>query len=397
VNSGDRIRVLFVVPFLNEASGWLTACRGMIDSVANTGAVEAALAIGKEDERAARELFPDFPIRSLPSIYRADYSHPRTWITAVRSAFEARFRSTGGRRIDLVHSFEAYPAGWIGHLFARASRVPHVITAVGTYSVRWSRANPLDRSLYRRALAGASCVSSISHATLQRLRGGLGANLPSVPYRVNLLGIDSHENDALSDAVGKREAPVLLTVGAIKRRKGHDIALRAFFRVCERYPDAEYRVIGKIADLDFFDELQTLVTEKGSRGVKFLGSVSGEELQRHYCEASVFVLTSRDVGEKFEGFGLVCLEAGRFGVPVVATDSGGLSEAVRDGVTGLVVEAEDVDGVARGITRLLDSPELARSLGRANRSWARKLSWSRFAREQLEIYEDCLGAAVERL
>jgi glycosyltransferase involved in cell wall biosynthesis len=77
-------------------------------------------------------------------------------------------------------------------------------------------------------------------------------------------------------------------------------------------------------------------------------------------------------------------------LPVVATRSGGVPDAVVDGETGLLCEEGDVDGIAAAILRLLGDEELARRMGLANRDWAETLTWERTIEEQLKLYEEVL-------
>ncbi len=385
--AGSRVRVLFVVPFIGEVSGWATASLGMIKALINTGGVDAVVAVARKDRDRAARLFGGVEILSLPAVQDAGFSHPRTWWRASCAALEARFGVGDRGGFDLVHSLEVYPAGWLGSLLARGAGALHVVTAIGTYSTKWAvHANILDRHLYRRTLMTADFLCSISQATLDRIRMGLGDALAQVPQRVIFLGTETLPEDTLSSAVADRQQPIFLSVGAVKRRKGQDVSLRAFLRIRQRYPRARYRIVGKIADEGFHRELMSLLPGDGDSGVSFLGAVSDQELSSLYTQASIFILTPQDAGEKFEGFGLVFLEAGRFGLPIVASSAGGVSEAVIDGVTGILTAPGDVDAVVKAAEMLLEDPKCAIRLGAAGRHRARELSWSRFAAEQRQIY-----------
>ena len=124
--------------------------------------------------------------------------------------------------------------------------------------------------------------------------------------------------------------------------------------------------------------------------MKFFGSVSAEQLRQCYRGASALVVPAQQVDFNFEGFGLVCLEAGAFGLPVIGTRSGGVADAVRHGETGFVVDPSDVDGIARAMECLLTDVALARRMGLANRDWAETLTWEHYALEQYQVYEKIL-------
>jgi glycosyltransferase involved in cell wall biosynthesis len=199
------------------------------------------------------------------------------------------------------------------------------------------------------------------------------------------------------EAVNVRAAPqvpTLLSVGDVKPRKGHDLSLAAFARVKARLPEARYWIVGSYSQNDYFRRLQRFIAEQGLQDdVHFLGAVSDEALRRCYREASLFILTPRQDGLHFEGFGLVYLEAGAYGLPVLGTRTGGVPDVVLDGVTGLLAEPEDVDGIAAAALRLLCEPGLARQMGLANRQRAETLTWERCAAEQFQAYQQILGAA----
>lgn len=110
--------------------------------------------------------------------------------------------------------------------------------------------------------------------------------------------------------------------------------------------------------------MRTAVEDLGvSDVVSFLGTVYGEEKDRAFREADVFVLPSYS-----EGVPLSMLEAMSYGIPVVVSDVGGIPEIVRDGVEGVVVKPGDTDGLLRALARLVDSPSDRRVMGRAARA-----------------------------
>jgi glycosyltransferase involved in cell wall biosynthesis len=137
--------------------------------------------------------------------------------------------------------------------------------------------------------------------------------------------------------------------------------------------------------------MENFITEHDLSNVELVGEVSGPRLQEFFQQASIFVLTPQQDGLNFEGFGLVYLEAGAFGLPVVATRSGGVAEAVLDGKTGFLVDPEDVNGIALAIAHLLSDPDLARRMGQANREWAETLTWERNASQYFQAYQELTG------
>jgi len=107
----------------------------------------------------------------------------------------------------------------------------------------------------------------------------------------------------------------------------------------------------------------------------------------------VFVMCSRAErsrrGILAEGFGIAFLEASACNKPVIGGNSGGVPDAIRDGITGLLVDPNDADGLAGKILRVLREPDFAAELGRNGRQWVEsEMNWDRAARE--------LSAALDR-
>jgi phosphatidylinositol alpha-1,6-mannosyltransferase len=114
-------------------------------------------------------------------------------------------------------------------------------------------------------------------------------------------------------------------------------------------------------------------------------------LRGWYQHADVFALPSLTVGEKFEGFGLVFLEASACGLPVIGTTGSGVAEAVRDGETGLLVPQNDVPALADAITRVLTDADLRARLGTAGRAYAETQDWAQVAARVVTVYRRALG------
>ncbi len=163
--------------------------------------------------------------------------------------------------------------------------------------------------------------------------------------------------------VGRR---VILTVGRLVERKGHDRVIQALSRVVLDVPDAVYLVVGRGPEEDRLRALAR--ANRVEDRVVFCGFVPETELMAYYLACDVFAMPNREVGGDTEGFGIVFVEAGACGKPVVGGRSGGAVEVIRDGVTGFLVDPEDVEETARAIVRLLRDPKLAAEFGRAGRA-----------------------------
>lgn len=169
-------------------------------------------------------------------------------------------------------------------------------------------------------------------------------------------------------------------------RKGQDMLIRALPAIRRRVPDAALLVVG---GGPYRATLEKLARSTGvARDVVFTGSVPWEALPAHYAAGDVYAMPcrTRNRGLDVEGLGIVYLEASATGLPVVAGDSGGAPDAVREGETGYVVPGRDVALLADRVATLLADRELARQLGAAGRAWVEKeWRWETQARRLADL------------
>jgi glycosyltransferase involved in cell wall biosynthesis len=127
--------------------------------------------------------------------------------------------------------------------------------------------------------------------------------------------------------------------------------------------------------------------------VVFLGQVAHKDIPPLVRSADVVVSVPW-----YEPFGIVPVEAMACGVPVIASAVGGHLDTVLDGVTGLHVPPRRPDALASNLRRLLNDPDLRRSLGRSAAEHAHgRYPWDRVAAETEAVYERVIATARERL
>ncbi len=173
---------------------------------------------------------------------------------------------------------------------------------------------------------------------------------------------------------------VILTVARLNPRKGQLQVIEAL----KRLPPAqqarlEYRLVG-CHSKDNYETLLKTAAEDANFPVKFLGDIPDEKLGAVYADADIFAMTSMPHRQSVEGFGLVYLEAGAHGLPVVAHDIGGVAEAVLHGETGLLVAPGDTSALTAALAQLIDDAALRQRLGAAGRARARAHTWRDCAR-----------------
>lgn len=249
--------------------------------------------------------------------------------------------------------------------------VPHLFGAtvfqeapVPVAAAVWLAERPL-RTVYRGVP-----FQAISDSTAQDLAA---RGIPAGDIRVIYPGIDS---DRYTPSARERAAiPTFAYLGRLKRYKGVDHILRAFARL--ETPSARLLVAG---GGDHRTALEALARslDLGER-VQFLGFISEAEKLQLLRSAWALVFTSPK-----EGWGITNLEAAACGTPVVASNSPGLRESVRDGETGFLVPHGDLDALAAAMARFCADPSLVAKLGTHARPFAESFTWERAARETRE-------------
>lgn len=268
---------------------------------------------------------------------------------------------------------------------------PYAMLAHGLEFTRFQH-SPVLRRLYLRVYAGAEQIFANSDFTRRRL-ADFGVTRP-----IDLMhpGVDtrrfSPEGPNFRSRLSLEGRPILGTLSRLVERKGLDMVLRALPRVLAEFPQAVYLVVGDGPDRP---RLEGLAEELGvASAVRFAGEAGEETLPDWFRTCDVFVLPSREIQSSghVEGFGIVFLEAGACGIPVIGGRSGGVVEAVQDGVTGVLVNPGDSEDLAEALLKILRNPDRARAMGQAGRTRAeRAFTWEN-AQIPFAEFVDCFAA-----
>ena len=289
------------------------------------------------------------------------------------SELAVALRHVRGFTPDLIHAHWWFPNALVGDLTRRITRTPMVTTFHGT-DIRMTRAYPASRGAFRGVVRRSVAVTAVS-----RWLADQAYDLSGVMPIVAPMPVDTH---SLTPPRGTVRAGRLLFVGRLTVQKGVDLLLHALAGLPSEIG------LDVVGDGDERARLESLAQTLGvSDRVAWHGAKPGHALAAYYRAAAAVVVPSLD-----EGLGLVAVEAHLCETPVVAFASGGLTDVVEDGVTGILVPQGEPAMLAAAVTSLLARPDRGAALGRAGREWA----LSRFdpavvARRYIDIYRDALG------
>jgi phosphatidylinositol alpha-1,6-mannosyltransferase len=286
-------------------------------------------------------------------------------------------RSCRRHHIQQLHCMRVLPEGLIGWCVCLMTRRPYLVYAhgeeilisLGSRKLRW-----LILRVYNRA-AAIIANSRKTKALLEGMGvrpGKIQVIHPGVEATAFRIGEDAGR--AIRQRYHLGQSPVLLTVGRLQRRKGQDMVIQALPRIAKRFSEVRYVIAGAGEERDF---LERLACELGVRDkVIFVGQIENGEQAAYYAASDVFLMPNRQIGADVEGFGIVFLEAGAAGKPVIGGQSGGTAEAIQEGVTGIRVDGENVEAIAAAVIDLLTDSDKARAMGERARQWVEKaFSW----------------------
>lgn len=235
-------------------------------------------------------------------------------------------------------------------------------------------------------LKNANHIVANSKAILADIESAYAIKIPQekfsiVPHGVS--DVEACQTVLHSNQINKNKIR-LLYVGRFEKRKGIDLLLTVLPRLLEQFSNLEVWLVGD-NEIDGKDSIKNVwlneLREKHYLNrVFFTGLVSNEELQVHYKECDIFVAPSR-----YESFGLIYIEAMRYGKAIIGTQVGGIPEIITHGKDGLLVELENTEDLYQKISCLLDNPDMRTQLGQL----ARETFLSRFTNEHMrnEIIE----------
>ncbi|MFH2105428.1 MAG: glycosyltransferase family 4 protein [Parcubacteria group bacterium] len=280
----------------------------------------------------------------------------------------------------------------------KINKLPYYIFTYGTETTELWNAPPAKQKMARKILAEAEGIITISDYLKEKLveRNVSADKITKIYPGVDFAHFKPKEQTAarakIAPAIQKGlatpqswlNANVILSVGRLVERKGHDMVIRSLPAILQRFPNTLYLIIGDGPHKkQLQDQIKELGLEKYVLFVNDITKVSYDDLPSYYNACDIFTMPSRIIKSKqdVEGFGIVYLEASACAKPIVAGHGGGVNEAVADGQTGLLVNSEKPAEISQALSKLLSDSSLADKLGQNGRQRVEKeFDWDKLVK-----------------
>lgn len=285
-----------------------------------------------------------------------------------------------GRRIDLVvidvYSGQSFFIADVASFISSRFRIPIVMVMHGGALAqfvdrhkRWSR----------RVFDRADRLVAPSEFLARELRSrGFEIRVVS-----NVLDLEQYKFQLRRSAT-----PNLLWMRSFHSIYNPEMAVRVLAELRKSFPTATLRMAGN--DKGLRAKTERLAQEMAVwEAITFPGFLGNDEKAEHFLSADIFINTNR-----FDNMPVAILEAQAFGLPVVATNVGGLPDVIVDGEDGMLVESDDILGMTKAITRLLNDPQLTRKLSQNGRAKAECSAWTTVRKHWEAIFAELLGENV---
>ena len=253
----------------------------------------------------------------------------------------------------------------------RTSGATNIVALSHGHEIWWAKI-PILKQLLRKIIKDVDHLGYLGQFT----KGEIVKASNQIDKFVQIApGIDTDHfmpKSARADLIKKyrlEDRRVIVSVGRLVHRKGQDKLIESIPKILQSFPDAVLLLVGEgpIKQMLKNTAKQLGVTNQ----IIFAGRVQHIDLPDYICLGEVFAMPvrSRFAGLEAEGLGIVYLEASACGLPVIVGNSGGATDAVIDGVTGLLVDGSDTDQIADVVCKLLTDQSRAKAMGLAGRGW----------------------------
>jgi glycosyltransferase involved in cell wall biosynthesis len=281
--------------------------------------------------------------------------------------------------IDLLHT-HGYKADLYGYVAARRSHKPIVATCHNW--VGGTAALGIYNHLDRLALKRFNALAAVSDSVAQRLIDS-GVSPRKIKNIANGIDVEPFERARTLPALASDGHKVVGMVARLDLQKGFEYLLRAVRELCVAFRELKVVIVGEGPDRKAIEDM---IQQCGLQSKVVLAG-QHSDMPGVYAAMDIFVLPSLN-----EGLPMTILEAMAASKPVIATRVGAIPSLIKDGDTGLLVDARDADGLRDAIANLLSDSELCERLGAAGHEWVSQNYTSEvMALKYRQMYEEVLG------
>ena len=286
----------------------------------------------------------------------------------------------GSIQPDILHAH--YASSW-GYMGSVCNFHPYIITGWGA-DIFDSTKHPVLKRIIKRSFVKADALTVLSKITLDEMRKLTDKKVELIPFGVDTKKfVPVPKNHPGSIRIG--------TFRTLKIKYGVEYLIRAFAALAPKFPNITLEIVG---EGELREKLENLGRELGvSNKITFHGYINQQTDFAKYSsvlsQLDIFAILSVMDSETF---GVACVEASACGIPVVATNVGGLPEVIKDGITGIIVEPKNTDQTVNALERLLNDESLRTKMGEAGRrNVIDNFDWEKSVEKMMIVYNKVLN------
>jgi glycosyltransferase involved in cell wall biosynthesis len=342
------------------------------------------------DSRESIEIYPNMRIHRNPTSFK---------IASANASFKLIYKPLN-YDLDIVHAHSPIPYSDIPALFyAKRKKVPFILTyqfdgqSTGGSFMRNAGVGFYNKFFINKVLSSAEVIiaTTEAYANESPFLKGYKDKIVIIPNGINIEEVTTvHTQEECRNMLGlPYDAPIILFFGSLVRYKGPDVLLKAFKTIKKEFPKAKLIFAGRG---EMFDELSNQALKLDLvNDVLFTGFVEEDKKPLYFKAADIFCLPSTTMAESF---GIVNLEAMASGIPIVASNLGGIPDIVKHGVNGLLAEPGNYQNLADNLLCLLKDEDMRKRFGDQGKKLVWNFSWDEIAMKTEQLYRDILDGKI---
>lgn len=289
---------------------------------------------------------------------------------SIKKAYEIKKE----KEISLIHGVIANPAGLAAMLFHSLTKIPFLLTEQsGNLEQKVKNLGPITFAIYKSIYQAADFIHAIT-GFLKKTISALGVNeekIKVIPNGVNL--------SEFGQRVERKEHRIIC-VARLEKYKGIDYLIDAMPEILKSFPRTKLILIGDGSEQKSLATKAKALTIEDR--IEFRGDIVHKQIPEELAQSHVFVLPSLE-----EGQGLVVLEAQATGIPVIATNVGGIPDFIKNGETGILIKPKDQRAIAQNVIKVFSDSNFSKRLAENAQRYLEKYEWNNIAQKIDQIYQ----------